>query len=112
MSVNKVINGALSGFGFPIQPDTYKGAEKKYFTFNYADDRPAHFSDDEPQYTIAYMQIHFFMPLKENYLKIKNQIREALFKAGFTYPAVTISTENDIRHIVFECDIEEEREEI
>ena len=41
---------------------------------------------------------------------MKNRIRTALFDQGFTFPEVTVLLEEDvgIRHLVFECDIEEE----
>lgn len=114
MHVNEVIIEALKEFGYPCKPNLYKGSDKKYFTFNYADERGSNFGDNEPECVINYMQIHFFTPLNENCMSEKKKIREALFKAGFTYPVVTELTEpeNNIRHIVYECDIAEEREEI
>lgn len=113
MSVNSLIIKTLSPFGYPVEPDLYTGTERRYFTFNYADERGRNFGDNEPGCIISYMQIHFFLPVSENYLKIKNQIREALFKAGFTYPSISmlLVTESKIRHIIFECQIAEEREE-
>lgn len=100
---------AIQDFGYPYEPDLYTGNEKKYFTYNYADDRGSLFGDNEPGAAIASVQVHFFLPLKENFIKEKNKIREALFQQGFTYPEVTVVTEpeNQIRHIIFECDIEE-----
>ncbi|EDM88810.1 hypothetical protein RUMOBE_00931 [Blautia obeum ATCC 29174] len=55
------------------------------------------------------MQIHFFMPANESYISWKKKIRKALFDAGFTFPEVIIQTEdeNTIRHMIFECSIEE-----
>ena len=113
MSVNKRIIEALNPFGIPVKPELYTGSEKTYVVFNYADDRGADYGDNTPQCTVAYMQVHLFMPLNQNGLALKKEIREALFGAGFTYPSVTILTEqeNNIRHIIFECETEEEREE-
>lgn len=111
MSTNNIIMGALKKFGYPVVPDLYMGSDQRYFTFNYADDRGANFGDNEPQCTISYIQVHFFLLLNENYLELKKSIRESLFEAGFTYPQVTILTERDngLRHLVFECEMEEER---
>jgi len=111
MSANSIIINALSEFGYPVVPDIYEGKEKRYITFNYADDRGMGFADDEPDYVLADMQIHYFLPLKENYLTDRRKIREALFKAGFTYPSIVnlLEPENNIRHLVFECQITEER---
>lgn len=112
MSTNKKIIDALNVFGYPIVPDLYNGKENRYFTFNYRDDRAKKFANDESLLTVNYMQIHFFMPISENHLKIKKGIRRSLLQAGFTYPSVTVLTEpeNNIKHIVFECEIEESEE--
>lgn len=111
MTVNETIKKALEPFGYPCKPDIYTGDGTKYFTFNYADERGRDFGDNRPGYVLASMQIHFFLPMKENYRKEKKQVREALFAAGFTYPVVTELTDGQVRHIVYECDIMEEREE-
>jgi hypothetical protein len=113
MTANEVIRGALKPFGYPCKPDLYAGGEKKYFTFNYADERGADYGDNEPGCTLASMQIHFFLPADEKYIREKKKIREALHQAGFTYPAVTelVDKEENVRHIVYECDITEERED-
>jgi hypothetical protein len=118
MSVNSIIITALSQLGYPCVPNVYTGSDKYHFTFNYVDDRGSDFGDDEPSCTKASMQIHFFLPINENgsqinYIALKKKVRELLFTAGFTYPAITELTEaeNNIRHIVYECDITEEREE-
>ncbi len=113
MTVNQIIIEALEPFGYPCKPDTYSGSEKKYFTFNHADERGADFGDNQPGCIKHSMQIHFFLPMQENYIAEKKEIRKALFSAGFTYPVITELTEpeNNIRHIVYECDITEERED-
>ena len=103
---------AIKGFGYPYEPDLYTGTDKKYFTYNYADDRGDLYGDNEPGTIIASVQVHFFLPIGENFIREKNKIRKALFQQGFTYPEATIETEkeNEIRHIIFECDIEEMEE--
>lgn len=113
MTIHAKIIQALKPFGMPVKPDLYTGTEKRYIIFNYADDRAVLFADNAPLCVVAYMQIHLFIPLDEDYLNIKSRIRKALFDAGFTYPEVTEQIENDTkkRHIIFECEIEEESEE-
>lgn len=112
MTVNEKIINALKQFGIPVFPDFFDGDAPEYFTFNYADDRPADFGDDIPLHIVAYMQIHYFCGMDKDYLSIKKKIRKALFDAGFTYPEVTDATivEDGIRHLVFECEIENEDE--
>ena len=115
MTTNQKIIGALKPFNRPVMPHLYdeeeEKREKEYFTFNYADDRAVEFADDAPTHTVHYMQIHLFLPLDVNNLKLKKEVRNALFQAGFTYPAITMQPENNKMHIIFECEIEEERED-
>ena len=113
MSAEVLIMDTLKPMGCPIAPDIYDGKEKKYYTYNIADDRGAYFGDDEPLSNRVSVQVHFFLPMEENYIRIRNQTRQKLFKAGFTYPVISMTTETDTRkrHIIFECEIEEEMEE-
>lgn len=111
MTVNEKIVMALSQFKIPIETDFSGGSEEEYFTFNYASDRAENFGDDKPLNAVASMQIHYFLPVKKDYLSVKKQIRNALFAAGFTYPVVTHLTEDKkIRHLIFECEIENDDE--
>lgn len=112
MTVNEKIIQALSPFGLKVTPDFFGGGAEEYFTFNYADDRASDFGDNEPIHVVAYMQIHYFCPVKKDHLKLKKEVRKALMEAGFTYPVVidaTVSGDEE-RHLVFECSIENEDE--
>lgn len=115
MTVNEKIVQALTPFGIPIKTDFHAGDDDEYFTFNYADDRAVDFGDDGPQHVVVSMQIHWFLPRLKDYLEMKRKIRNALFRGGFTYPEVTEFVEKsiqksdkDIRHVIFECEIEDE----
>lgn len=112
MTVNEKIKNALEPFGLPVTTDFFGGDVEEYFTFNYADDRAADFGDNGPLHVVAYMQVHYFGPMDKDYLAVKKKVRKALFDAGFTYPDVTDATviEDRIRHLVFECEIENEDE--
>ena len=103
---------AIKTFGYPHSPGVYKGPEKHWFTYNYTDDHGGNYADDEPQSVINRVQIHFFLPASEDYIEKKNEIRDALFEEGFTFPEITTVDDPDpeLRHIVFECEIEEEME--
>jgi len=113
MTVQRRIMESLEPMGYPIVPDIYEGTGQKYYTYNVADDRGLYFADDLPVSNRVSIQIHFFLPIKENYIRERNQTRQLLFQAGFTYPVITMTTETDTekRHIIFECETEEEREE-
>ncbi|MDY4596863.1 phage tail protein [Faecalimonas umbilicata] len=110
MTVFEKIIEAIEPFGFPYTPGVYKGEEKHWFTLNYVDDRGNLYADDEPQSVLATVQVHFFMPYNEDFVRIKNKIRDAIFRQGFTFPEIEILSDTDpqIRHLVFECEIEEE----
>lgn len=112
MTVNEKIIGALKQFGIPALPDFYDGDAPEYFTFDYADDRATDFGDNVPLHVVAYIQVHYFCQMDKDYLSMKKKIRQALFDAGFTYPDATDATitEDKIRHLVFECEIENEDE--
>lgn len=110
MTVNEKIIEALRPLDIPVTPDFNGGGAKEYITFNYADDSAGAFGDDAPLFDVAYMLIHYYLPLEKDYLETKRTIRRLLFEAGFTFPNVTELTEEAKRHIIFECEIENEYE--
>lgn len=112
MTVNEKIIQALRSFDVPVTADFFGGENEEYVTFNYVDDRAAVHGDDRPIEAKVEMQIHYFLPADKDYLEIKKRMRNALFQAGFTYPAVEvlIEQENTVRHIIFECEIENDDE--
>ena len=113
MSALEAIRLALADISYPKVPYRYEGKETKYITYNYAADNGRDFGDDGPGCNEVSVQIHFFMPLKENFQKEKTRIRQLLFFQGFTWPEVMVLEENDTktRHIIFECDYTENIEE-
>lgn len=112
MTTFEKIIQAIEPFGYPHSPCVYTGPEDHWFTYNYADDYGVNYADDEPQSVINQIQLHFFLPANEDYTEIKNRIRNALFRQGFTFPEITLLDDPDpkLRHVVFECEIEEEAE--
>ena len=112
MNVNSTIVSALSPAGYPVEPMSYTGTGKTYYTFNYADDRGEVFADDEPQIDVASIQVHFFCPGNFNYKTVRKQTRVRLLKAGFSYPVITeiYEKETGTNHIIFECSIDEQSE--
>lgn len=112
MTVNEKIIQALQPFDIPVVTDFFGGKQKEYFTFNYAADHAVLFGDNAPMEVLADVQIHYFLPMRKDYLEIKKAIRRALLEAGFTFPAVTslVEPDGEIRHLIFECEIENEYE--
>lgn len=112
MTVNEKIVQALGSFEIPVTADFFGGENEEYVTFNYTDDRAVIYGDNRPIEVKAEMQIHYFLPADKDYLEIKKKMRNALFLAGFTYPSATVLLEhgNTVRHIIFECEIENDDE--
>lgn len=111
MIVNNLIITTLSKF---ISRDnikylTYNGTADTYAVFNYADSRGINFADDAPDDIESSVQVHIFT--KSDYKKLRDPVREALFNAGFSYPAVTEMYEKETKlyHIVYECEFVEGR---
>ncbi len=110
MTTFEKIIAAIEPFGFPHAPDVYRDKAPRWFTYNYADDYGTDFSDDNPGEVIVSVQVHLFLPIDDDFINLKNKVRRALFGQGFTFPEITVMTEDDekLRHIIFECDIIEE----
>lgn len=111
MSALENIVEAISPFGYPYAPDIYEGRSDHYFAYNYANIRAGLRGDDETMEAVASVQVHFFLPRKEKFTDIKKRVSKALERQGFTWPEVTMLIEGNMRHIVFECEIDEEVEE-
>lgn len=97
--------------GIASQPDVYSGTAKRWIVYNYAYQKGDEFADDTPHADVSSVQVHLYAPVNESTTKLQKQIRNALFDAGFTYPEITVEREEKYRHVIFECDIEEESEE-
>lgn len=113
MTVNGKIINALSGFGYPVEPDEYTGTALHYFTFNY-NAIPSDFSDDDPEHERILVQVHYVCPLGESPLSIIKAVKQRLRIAGFVWPTHYNATlENNSKspdarqHHVFETEIEE-----
>lgn len=106
MSIDSTLKAALSQFGDPVERSVYHGKAKRYYTFNYTTLGEC-YSDDAPQYERYLIQVHFFAPLNENILVRIRQTKQALFKADFTYPETSDNSDDEGRHIVFECETSE-----
>lgn len=107
-TVNKKITDALKPFGLPVADRLYEGTRDEFFYFILADDAEEDAGDDMPEAYVSYMQIHYCCPWTKNYSAMRKEVRAALLAAGFTAPSVTdASVDGDrIRHLVFECSIE------
>lgn len=106
MTVDERLTKALAHLGLDIDNAVGFSKSKRYLTFNYST-LPEVFADDAPHYERYMVQVHLFMPLGENISKLKRQVKQALFDADFTWPTTEDASDEDGRHIVFECETTE-----
>ena len=112
MTIYEKISDALALLQIPIEEDFFGDGEDEYITFTLIRDGAAISADDEPVHEVADLQIHYFLPRDREYAETQKRIRRLLLEAGFTWPAVTVIVEPDdkTRHIVFECELENDDE--
>lgn len=115
MTTYEKIKSVADSLNIPAYPDDFTKSDEKYITYNFQYEDPANFGDDEPNAVVAMVQVHLFMPRDENFFALRTAIRKGLFEAGLTYPTVTynaVESGTDTRHIVFECEDDEDAEQI
>jgi hypothetical protein len=121
MNTFERIQNIAKSLNIPAYPDLYTGKDsarpERWITYNFAANNGDLYGDDAPNAVVHSIQVHLFMPANKNFFAIQNSIRNALFEDGFTYPEITvlvdtITTANSgtskLRHIVFECETEDE----
>lgn len=107
MSIEERIVRAVAPIGLPCAHPNYDGEEKTFLTFN-LDAIPDNFADDGPLHERWIVQLHLFAPVTQNTRKLRKEIRNAVFAAGFTYPdqidasEAFKKTDGSEQHIVFE----------
>lgn len=111
-NVAEELKNVLAPIGLPVSHVSYNGKEDSYIVFNFST-IPEFHADDMPQYERYLIQIHLFMPLKRSGTQIEKQVKQALAKAGYTWPTRTDASDDrrssygNTRHIVFETETEE-----
>lgn len=106
-SVFQKLIAALKPLNIPYSVDFQSDDYSEYFTIAEADDRGDNYGDDKPGTAVVSVDVHWFLPLQENYISKKTEIRKAIFGAGFSFPEVTVIPDADlqVRHVVFSCSI-------
>ena len=106
MSVDEIIVTALDPFGYDIDNNVSFSKTKSYFAFNYTV-IPTDYADDAPCHERYLVQVHFFCPLNVNITRLKKAVRKSLYAAGLTWASLEDASDENSRHIVFECEIAE-----
>lgn len=110
MNYNEKIIEALSAIGLQIFPDLYDSEVEHYdkdgnliekltewLVFNYVDERPSLFADDEDVFTKTVIDIHCYTPDSSKIFTYKKQIKNSLRAAEFVINSTNLSFENDTK---------------
>ena len=111
MDATKYMTALAYEVDLDIAQDTYKGENESYLTFNYEDEKPSLFADNEVLQDTAYLQIHLFTPSTMNYHSLKRTIRDYLESISFFVTSIMTFEEDDIdkKHTVFTVEYSEGR---
>lgn len=117
MNAFEKAHAAAQSIGIYSCPDVKrkKDGYAKWITYNMAAERGECYGDDVANDRVTAIQVHLFLPSHENFFSIRKRLRDALIGQGFTHPEIVNNTlegkDNEIRHIVFECEDDEESED-
>lgn len=117
MNAFEKAHAAATSIGIYSCPDVKKSRDKrdKWITYNLISENGQMYGDDTAQDMVASIQVHLFLPASANFYGIRKELRDALISQGFTYPDMVNNSlegnNSEIRHIVFECRDDEERED-
>ena len=109
VTVEERIVAALAPFGDPVEASLLYAAAQdlppRYYTFQ-CSSAGADFGDDEPGCELWTVSVHYFAPLyNEDISGRVKRTKQALHRAGFTWPRTVDASDQEGHHIVFECEI-------
>lgn len=104
MSVDSTISGALEtvlpGANFP---NIYTGTLLDYAVWAYTE-IPTVYAERAPRAARYLIQVHYYLPAKQNPNPTKRQLQQALFSAGCTWPSILNASDAEGQHYVLECE--------
>lgn len=111
MNINPILLKLKEATGLPVAPELYTGDAERYIVFNYSE-MAVLYGDDDPIADTALVQVHLYLPCGENYMKLKEEIRNFLKQNGFNNIEIQSTVEPDMKytHVIFECEYTEGRE--
>lgn len=86
-----------------VFPQVYTGRLLKYIVWNY-NQIPQVYAESAPHAARYLVQVHYYLPFKENPQAAILALSRALFEKDFTWPTVTDATDNEGQHWVLECE--------
>jgi hypothetical protein len=109
MSIDAVLQTALRPLGFPVFPNKYTGPELQYLVTNWTM-IPALNAGDLAHAARYLVQVHYYLPDKQNPHETLEAICRALVAAEFTCPEILGADETNGsrdahgQHWVIECE--------
>lgn len=86
-----------------VFPQLYTGPLLRYIVYNY-NIIPVVWAESGPAASRYLVQVHFYLPHKEEPREAILGLQRALFNAGFTWPSVVDAEDSDGQHWILECE--------
>lgn len=102
MTVDEAVVSALTNI-LPVYPNKYTGEQLEYIVYDYTV-IPTVYADHAPRAARYLVNVHHYLPEKEDPTSKRIDISKALFDAGFTWPSITNASDDEGQHYVFECE--------
>ena len=102
-SIEKRLTDALTPIGWDLAVTVYAGKSDRYIVIRHSD-HPVSHGDDRPGALRVLVYVDLYCPLDYNPTETVYAVRRALFNAGMTYPTTEDASDDDYRHIAFECE--------
>lgn len=104
MNVDTMLQQALSPvFPDAVFPNTYTGPLLEYVVYNYQI-IPEVFAERAPRAARYVIQVHYYLPHKQNPRAGFQALSRALFNAGCTWPGMVNGSDSDGQHYILECE--------
>lgn len=103
MTVDELLETAVSDIVPACSANRYAGQETTYVTWNYST-IPVVFAESTPDAARHLIQVHLFLPYNVNPNSLKLQLARSLHGYGTTYPSITPAHDKDGQHYVLECE--------
>ena len=101
--IDSRLQSALRPLGLPVFPNLYTGDDLEYIVTNSAV-IPALPAGDRPHAARYLVQVHYYLPHKQNPNEMLEQLCAALFAARFTAPSIQNAADANGQHYVLECE--------
>lgn len=102
--VAEALQGAIGPlFSGAVFPQMYTGPLLRYVVWNYNQIGQV-YAEGVPHAARYLVQVHFYLPHKEDPRADILSLSRALSAAGFTWPDVTDASDSDGQHWVLECE--------